>query len=130
MDSAATKRRILEVAATAAIIVIGSVLTLALTGGSDPSASAPSASGPAETTDAVEIFDFEYDPSAIQVDAGTEIAITNSDAAAHTFSAVDGSFDSGTIDGDAEGSVTVEEPGTYDYICEFHPYMKGTVEVK
>ncbi len=25
---------------------------------------------------------------------------------------------------------TFEQAGTYDYFCEFHPNMKGTVEVR
>ncbi len=130
MDDSATKRRALEVVVTAILIVAGGGLTLSLTSGTGSSSTAAAPTGPAEMTDSVTIADFKYDPPAIQVDAGTEVAITNSDAAPHTLTAVDESFDSGTIDGDAEGSVTVEEPGTYEYFCRFHVFMKGTVEVK
>ncbi len=130
MDDSATKRRTLEVIVTAVLIVAGGGLTLALTTGTGSSSTAAAPTGPAEATDSVTIADFKYDPPSIEVAPGTEIAITNSDAASHTLTAVDESFDSGTIDGDAEGSVTVEEPGTYEYFCRFHVFMKGTVEVK
>ncbi|MEJ7876597.1 MAG: cupredoxin domain-containing protein [Solirubrobacterales bacterium] len=108
----------------------GGGLTLALTSGTGSSSTAAAPTGPAEMTDSVTIADFDYDPPAIQVSAGTEVSITNSDAAAHTITADDESFDSGTIDGGAEGSVAFEEPGTYEYFCRFHVFMKGTVEVK
>ena len=130
MDATSTKRRAIEVVVTAVLIVAGGGLTLALTSGTGSSSTAAAPTGSAETTDSVEIAGFEYDPSSIEVSAGSEIAVTNSDSAPHTLTAVDESFDSGTIDGDAEGSVTVDEPGTYEYFCEIHPYMKGTIEVK
>jgi len=130
MDASATKRRAFEIAVTAILIAAGGGLTLALTSGTGSSSTAAAPTGPAEMTDSVTIADFEYDPPAIQVSAGTEVSITNSDAAAHTITADDESFDSGTIDGDAEGSVTFGEPGTYEFFCRFHVFMKGTVEVE
>ncbi len=81
-------------------------------------------------TDAVEIADFKYDPETAAVDAGTKLTWTNGDQAAHTATADDGSFDTGTLNLDDEGAVTLDEPGTYSYYCRFHPFMKATVEVR
>ena len=65
------------------------------------------------------------------IKAGAKIAVPNADAAPHTITD-EGSgkaFDSGTIKGKASGSFTVDTPGTYKYICEFHPFMKGELMV-
>jgi plastocyanin len=85
--------------------------------------------GSAPATEAVTIDDFEFMPAELTVQAGEEVAVTNEDTAAHTLSADDGAdFDTGAIEADGdEGSFTVEEPGTYPFICEFHPTMTGTL---
>jgi plastocyanin len=86
--------------------------------------------GSATSTDRIDIADFKYDPETITVDAGTKISWTNSDEAAHTATADDSSFDTGTLDLDDQGSASFDKPGTYAYYCRFHPFMKATVEVK
>jgi plastocyanin len=78
---------------------------------------------------AVDIADFKFGPEAITVAAGGEVTWTNTDSAAHTASGADGSFDTGALDKGEEAEVAFDEPGTYEYICEFHPFMKGTIEV-
>lgn len=107
---------------------------LAGCGGDDDAGTAMTGKPPAvapSTTDTIKIVDFVYDPSPATVKAGQKISIPNADAAPHTIT--DGgsgkAFDSGTIKGKATGSVTFDEPGTYAYICEFHPFMKGEVTV-
>ena len=91
---------------------------------------APS-SGAVEQTDTIKIVDFVYDPATATVRAGQKVSVPNADAAPHTIT--DGgsgkAFDSGTIKGKATGSVTFDKPGTYSYICEFHPFMKGEITV-
>ena len=70
-------------------------------------------------------------PDAGDDQGGREDRGPNADAAPHTITD-EGSgkaFDSGTIKGKASGSFTVDTPGTYKYICEFHPFMKGELMV-
>jgi plastocyanin len=86
------------------------------------------AGGP--STDRVAIADFAFDPEAVAVDAGTKLTWTNDDEAPHTATADDGSFDTGTLTLDDTGVVALDQPGTYTYYCRFHPFMKGTVEVR
>ncbi|HEX3175018.1 MAG TPA: plastocyanin/azurin family copper-binding protein [Solirubrobacterales bacterium] len=77
----------------------------------------------------VEIDDFAYEPDPVTVEEGGKVIWLNRDAAPHTATAEDGSFDTGTL---AEGklkSETFKQPGTYAYICSIHPQMHGTVEV-
>lgn len=70
--------------------------------------------------------------SALPIAAGIEGTVTmeNVDDAAHTLTAVDKGFDTGTLAGKASGSVTAPDaPGTYEYICSIHNYMKGALRV-
>ncbi len=89
-----------------------------------------SAGGAAESTDTIDIADFEYDPETVAVEAGTEVTWTNSDDAAHTATADDGSFDTGDLDRGDSKSVTFDKAGSFTYYCRFHPFMKATVEVQ
>jgi len=83
-----------------------------------------------QSADQVEIVEFLYEPEAVTVAAGTEITWTNADAAPHTATADDSSFDTGTLDKGDSASATFDEPGTYAYYCRFHAFMNGTVEVE
>jgi plastocyanin len=53
----------------------------------------------------------------------------NEGEAPHTATADDRSFDTGTVEAGKLKSESFKEPGTFTYICEIHPEMKGTVEV-
>jgi plastocyanin len=90
---------------------------------------APPAAG--ETVDAIAIKDFVYSPTPATVTAGQRISIDNRDAAPHTITDASAGkvFDSGTVKGRSTGSLTIDTPGTYRYICEFHPFMKGEITV-
>lgn len=78
----------------------------------------------------VTIKDFLYKPAEVTVSAGTEVAFTNEDAAKHTATANDGEFDTGSLGKGDSKSIAVDEPGTYAYICSFHPFMKGQITVE
>jgi len=73
------------------------------------------------TTRSAQIIDFEFEPADLSVAAGTEVTFTNDDTSPHT----------ATADDDSDSaSVKLDEPGTYSYHCEFHPTMKGAIEVQ
>ena len=93
-------------------------------GGNDKPAA--SASGGTE----VSIVDFKFMPPKITVPVGTKLVFSNDDKAAHTATANDRSFDTGSIRQRKRGSVTLKKAGTFPYICDFHPFMKGTVTVE
>ena len=62
------------------------------------------------------------------------VTIFNVDGVAHTATAgsaeAPGSqFDTGIVGARSTGSITIAEPGTYDYFCELHPEMQGTITV-
>jgi plastocyanin len=98
----------------------------ALAGDGYTSASSSEASGEAATV--IKNFRFE---SPITVDAGSVIMVENADGVGHTLTAVDGGFESGTIGGGADGTVTAPaEPGSYQFFCEIHPSMTGELVVE
>ena len=69
----------------------------------------------------VAIVDFRYDPDPIRVAAGTTVVWSNSDLAAHTVTADDGSWGSEYMAQGDVFSATFDGPGVYVYFCELHP---------
>jgi plastocyanin len=83
----------------------------------------------APSGDAVEIVDFGFSPTELEVPVGTDVEWVNDDPAAHTVTADDDAFDSGTLDPGATFATRFEQVGTYRYLCQIHPSMRGTVRV-
>ena len=101
-------------------------------GGSEAEEAPAEESGAATTASeaaSVEIIEFAYEPVDVKVRAGGTVEWTNSDTAPHTATAEDDSFDTGSLDKGDAAKITFDEPGTFKYICTFHPFMNATVEV-
>lgn len=95
--------------------------------------SAPASSAAPSTTavrPVVHIKDFAYVPATITVKAGQSVLFVQDDQTPHTVTASDKSYDSGNLDQRATWAHAFAKPGTYTYICAYHPNMKGTVVVK
>jgi plastocyanin len=74
----------------------------------------------------VTIRDFKYGPT-LAVSTGTKVTWVNADKAPHT---VTGSgLKLGTLTKGQRRSFTFTKAGTYAYVCDFHPFMHGTVIV-
>jgi plastocyanin len=71
-----------------------------------------------------------FQPGRIEITVGTTVAWTNNDAVPHTVTAVDRSFDSGNLAAGATWQYTFTKPGTYQFFCVVHPFMKGVVIVR
>nr|WP_306266506.1 cupredoxin family copper-binding protein [Pararhizobium sp. IMCC3301] len=78
----------------------------------------------------VDIQGFKFKPAQINVSVGDTVAFTNRDGAPHTASAVDGSFETGTLSKGKSKSIAFDSAGTYAFFCAIHPKMKATVVVK
>jgi plastocyanin len=90
--------------------------------GGDPRVQAP-AIGVTE----VQILDEVFVPNHIRIETGQTVTWTNLDDDDHTASGR--GMDTGIMIPGGRGSVTFLEPGEFDYICNFHPEMRGLVVV-
>jgi plastocyanin len=57
------------------------------------------------------------------------VTVTNADPTAHTWTADDGGWDSGSLAQGASSTHTFTTAGTFAYHCAIHASMKGTVVV-
>lgn len=91
------------------------------------SASAGSAKRGART---VPISGFAYHPVKLVVKRGTKVTWVDKDAANHTVTFKRGPGNLGNVDPGKKLSARFTKPGTYSYVCQYHPNMHGTIVVK
>ena len=77
---------------------------------------------------ATEIARFAFE-TPIEISVGTSVTWTNTEEP-HTVTARDGSFDSDRIPQGESFTHTFDEAGTFEYFCQIHPAMEGTVIVE
>jgi plastocyanin len=123
-------RLTLIAAACAATLLLG-----ACGGSSDSGSSTQADSGAMGSTQpsgggGVSIKNFAYVPPSLTVSKGTTVKFTNSDTTEHTATASGGAFDTGSIAAGKTQAVTLDDSGTFSYVCTFHPFMHGTIIVK
>ena len=71
-----------------------------------------------------------YKFPAFTASPGQKLTLVDGDSEPHSVTADDGSFDSGSFDNTAPGSlVAPTKPGTYPVHCTVHPSMHGTLTV-
>ncbi len=73
----------------------------------------------------VVIKSFKFSPAELTVAVGDTVVFENQDGAPHT--GTGDSFDTGRLNRGESGEVTISEAGAHDYICKFHPNMKGKI---
>jgi len=105
-----------------------SVLVLVLTlsacasaGAAPPASSSPLGEGPTVVLEAT-----SFEPADVRVESGTTVTWQWAGGAAHDVTGPE--FASG-IQTDGTFAYTFNQPGAYDYWCNLHPGMKGTVTV-
>jgi plastocyanin len=90
--------------------------------------------GEAETepkTYRIDIKDFSFGTEPLTVEAGATIIFTNYDEMKHNAVANDGTFETPLLAKGESYSITIDKPGTYDYVCEPHAkFMIGKIIVK
>ena len=121
-------------AAIMTVIAVAALLATACSGSGKSTGagatSAGSSSGASVSADLVVVKNFSFSPMTLTVAAGTKVTWKFEDSAQHTVSADDKSFVSPALNSGQTYSFTFATPGTYQYICSIHQYMKGTVIVK
>jgi len=77
----------------------------------------------------IQMKNFAFDPPAITIKAGQKLTWTNDDVVPHTSTADRKMWDSGQMAPGRSYTVTVTKPGTYEYACSVHPFMRAKVIV-
>ncbi len=113
----------------AAVVAAVTVLVfLAACGSSDENGA-----GGADTAEepTLTIEDFRYTPDPLVVATGARVTVTNKDDAAHTVTADDGSFDSGSLAPKEQKALTTTfaRAGDVSFTCSIHDYMRGVIRV-
>lgn len=89
---------------------------------------------PAGSTE-IKIAKMKFETPEVRIKSGSAVTWTNTEALPHNVHFKPG----GSVDKELEGpmlranqtySVKFNSPGTYDYICTPHPFMKGKVVVE
>lgn len=77
----------------------------------------------------VAIKNSAFDPRELTIAAGDMVTWTNNDAMLHNVD-IDNLAKSPRMQQGETFTQTFDKPGTYNYDCDIHPFMKGTVIVK
>lgn len=118
------------VAAASIVLLMLGIGALVIKGSSDKPMTA-SQSAPATSTNQVEIRNYAYSSDKLAIKAGTTVTWKNYDAVAHTVTGDDNKGPHSELLSRNEAySYTFSEPGTYDYYCKPHTFMKATVVVE
>ena len=99
---------------------------------SNDSSAQNQSNGMAVETTVVDIKNYAYVPAKIKVKRGTAVTWTNQDDVKHDIMPNNkkaGLGASKLLNKGESYTNTFNLPGTYEYHCSPHPYMKGTVEV-
>jgi plastocyanin len=82
-------------------------------------------------THRVEMKGIAFAPAQIKVRVGDTVEWRNNDIVAHTATAKEAgfAFDVNLSPGSI-GRVGMNQPGTFGYVCRFHPNMKGEIVVE
>ena len=70
-----------------------------------------------------------FDPATITIAPGQTVRWFNDDTAPHTVTAIDSSWDSGDLPPGRSFERRFDTPGTYRYVCRYHPWMTASVQV-
>jgi hypothetical protein len=65
----------------------------------------------------------------VEAVTGDAVQWMNDSVRNHTVTAGDGSYDSGSLGPNEHYSHVFASPGTYDYYCRLHPYIRGQIDV-
>jgi plastocyanin len=111
------------------VVFLVLVAVVGVPGCSSGAGSPPSCDNPTATT-TVELKDFSFEPTCVQVQASATLTLNNTGSAAHTFTVqgtgIDVEVDPGATEQETLGGLA---PDTYAVTCRFHPEMHGALRV-
>ena len=82
------------------------------------------------TTHTIVMEGVAYKPEKLTVNVGDKVVWANKDPFPHTATAVDKTFDSREVAAARTWTYVAKKKGTFEYVCAYHPTMKGTLVVK
>ncbi|MBV8074156.1 MAG: cupredoxin domain-containing protein [Candidatus Eremiobacteraeota bacterium] len=94
---------------------------------SDPTPSPPPVSAAPAAT--VHIKNSAFVPQTVKIKAGESVQFVNDDDFSHTVTAADNAYDSGDLPKGKKWTHVFAKAGTYEYVCAYHSFMKGTITV-
>jgi plastocyanin len=80
-------------------------------------------------SETVVMTDNEFNPGNLQVPVGAKVTFRNDGDAVHNAKADDDAWETDELGDDESETVTLDEPGQYNYKCTIHPTMKGKITV-
>lgn len=117
--------------AAAAALAIAAVASGSLGDGSSLDAAArDEATARTTRVHVVEVREFEFSPARTRAAVGDTIVWSNLDALPHTATAVDSAWTSPGLDARDRWSWVVTAEGEHEYLCAYHPSMRGVIEVR
>ena len=72
----------------------------------------------------------DFSPATLTIAVGSTVIWKNTSQVAHTVTSDDGTFDSGNLPAGGTFRFTFTTPGKFDYTCNYHPWMTGTIIVQ
>ena len=123
------------------VLALGLAVAVSACGGSDDDTSAgaddtttttvAAAAAPQSTPGTnIIIKDFVFKPQEMTAKVGDTITVKNDDGTVHTVTdKKSGGFDTGNLGGGETKTFKVDKAGTFDYRCDIHTYMTGTITV-
>jgi len=113
------------------ILTCGAIVAAAACSSSSPTTPSNVSGTPVSiVSGATSLTTTAYSPNPIVIAVGGTATWKNNDNVAHTASANDGTWDSGSIAPGASFSRAFPAAGSFPYKCTFHPGMIGTVTVQ
>lgn len=86
--------------------------------------------GAEQSTHTVHIAAMEFQPAILTVRVGDQVVWRNTDFVPHTATSAEGRFDSSEIAADGTWQFRATAPGSFPYVCVYHPTMTGTLNVE
>lgn len=84
----------------------------------------------AGTTHDVAIRGHAFQPAELTVAAGDSVRFTNNDGAPHDATADNGAFGTARLGNGDSDTITLAEPGVYEYHCSIHTNMRAVITVE
>jgi plastocyanin len=113
------------------IVVVVALACLGLGAGCGDDEPTPVAGAGECTTVTVDIGDFVFEPTPVEIGACDSVAWANVHDQAHTATGSgDVEWTTGNLEpGETSEPVRFDEPGEHSYLCALHPFMDGVVAV-